>query len=139
MMLFPTERRAISRRENGTELVRATVAWSRADVPLLHELIGRAERWVDEVLVPRARQAYLEDPDPSKRFVFRRFEYDLTLALTPSDDDTAELWIEATLARRRGETLAHEQSLHYLRLSDGAILPPSAVEKLKKAPQRGAK
>ena len=131
MTPYSIERKTISRRENGTELVRVTIA-RPTDFPFLRELTDRAEHWVDEELVPRAKQTFFDDPDPSKRFRFRRFEYDLCLSLTPVNDDVAELCIEATLARARGERLASARAPHYMRLSDGALLPPNMAVKLKK-------
>ena len=74
----------------------------------------------------------MDDPDPSKRFRFRRFEYDLVISLTPVNDEIAELCIEATLRRARGERLAEERSVHVVRLDDGVFLPPTEVSRAKK-------
>lgn len=137
MTTFSGERRVTSRREDGTEIVRATIT-RPADCFYLCELAERAQTWVDEVLVPRARQAFYDDPDPSKRFRFRRFEYDLSITLSPFDEEVAELCIEATLSRARGERLASEHSVYYMRLSDGALLPPHEMALTKKGTAAGA-
>ena len=130
-MAFSCERKTVSRREDGTEIVRVTIS-RPSEYPYLKTLTERAEAWADQILVPRARQAFLNDPDPSKRFRFRRFEYDLNISLTPVDDETAELCIEATLGRAHGERLAEERSVHVVRLDDGVFLPPTEVSRAKK-------
>ena len=125
------ERKTVSRREDGTEIVRITLS-RPSEYPYLKTLSERAETWAEQVLVPKARQTFLDDPDPSKRFRFRRFEYDLDISLTPVTDETAELCIEATLGRAHGERLAEERSVHIIRLEDGAFLPPAEALRAKK-------
>ena len=137
MKTYSTERKTVSRRESGTEIVRATLSRPAACF-YMQELTDRAERWVEEVLVPRVRRAFLDDPDPSKRFRFRRFEYDLCISLNPFNDEIAELCVEATLGRARGERLASERTVHCMRLSDGALLPPGEMNALKKSTSKGA-
>lgn len=135
--MFPTERKTISRRVDGTEVVRATLSYP-AGFEFLESLAHRAECWVEQTLTPHAQRIFADDCDPSKRFCFRRFEYTLCVFLTPVCADAAELCIEATLERARGERLSSESLVHTVRLSDGAILPPREVERMKKSTHTSA-
>ena len=128
-MTFLIERKTISRRENGTELVRAVISRPKGEYSLLQRLVERAEAWVDDELLPCAKQAFADDPDPSKRFSFRRFEYALSISLSVIREDVAELSVEATLVRARGERLSSAASTYYMRLSDGSLLPPKIVKR----------
>ncbi len=129
--MFPTEKRTVSRREDGVEIAIAVISSPVTCCPLIGELIARAESWFEEQLVPRARHEYATDSSQNKRFFFRRFEYRLTLSLSPATEDLAELCIEATLDRRGGERMASTCEFYWVRLSDGAILPPHMAQKAK--------
>ena len=129
---------------DGTEILRATLCYP-AGLPLAEALICRAEAWIVQTLAPGAEHAFASDPDPSKRFRFKRFEYRLCISATPLFEDVcgkfdakfytdaAQLCIEATLDRG-GTRLLSEQITRDFRVSDGALLPPREVAKIKKHP-----
>lgn len=135
--MFQTERKTVSRRICGTEIVRATLSYP-VGFAFLEDLSRRAQMWVEQTLTPHAERVFTDDPDPSKRFCFRCFDYCLCVSLSQICEDVAELCVEATLDRARGERLCSERAVHAIRLSDGAILPPREVERMKKSTQTSA-
>lgn len=126
-------RRTFSRRMDGVELVRATVCCDSAAGTLADGWIENALRWVDDVLVPYAKQVFEKDPASDKRFTFRRFEYVLSVSLSSVSAEEAELRVKATLARARGAVIGETEHVERLRLADRAFLPS---ESKKKAPRR---
>ena len=117
---------------DGTEILRASLCYP-SEISLAKDLICRAEAWIEQILVPEAERTFASDLDPSKRFRFKRFEYHLCITATHTCENTAQLCIEATLDRG-GTRLLSEQITRDFRVSDGALLPPREVAKIKKHP-----
>lgn len=125
------ERRTVSRREEGVELVRATFSVDEAAQSALGDLLRSAESFVDRELLPRAKEAYARDPDPDKRFAFRRFTYAFSASAAPADDGESELVLSATLARAGGEILEKTEQRLRLSAEDGGFLPPKKKRRPK--------
>ena len=117
---------------DGTEILRASLCYP-SEISLAKDLICRAEAWIEKTLVPEAERAFAGDRDPAKRFRFCRFDYRLCISASPVSENAARLCIEATLDRG-GTRLLSEQITRDFRVSDGALLPPREVAKIKKHP-----
>lgn len=128
------QRRTVSRRENGVELVRAVFSWP-VSMPMANDWITAAERWLDDTLAPYAKREFDEDTGEDKRFFFRRFEYALSISLSPVSKELAECRICASLTRNRGQTVAEKECTELVRLSNLSFVPP-VRRKRKKAPRK---
>ena len=131
----PLIRQTISRRHEGTEILRAVFSVPPDLPPGLSDLVRDVEIYVDAILKPRAEEAFLKDPHPDKRFYFPRFEYRLEVNITPESSDTALLDISASLVALTEQAQGH--FAHRFRLSDGVLLPPKKEKRRQKAPFNG--
>ena len=127
-MDFSYQRRTVSRRENGTELIRAAFVYP-SDLPAVGELAAQVESFVDSTLLPWARDSFFAEPAPNKRFSFRRFEYAFSVTAKEGREGIVELTLRAQLARAQGEMLGSHESTRFLRLSDGLFVPHKIAQK----------
>ena len=128
------ERRTISRREEGVELVRATFSVDDEAKNALGDLLFAVEAFVDRDLLPRAKEAYARDPAPDKRFAFRRFTYAFEASVALAEDGEQELIMSAILARAGGEVLEKNERRLCLSSEDGGFLPPKKRKGAQKTP-----
>lgn len=121
--------RTISRRVDGVELVRATIRVFAPRAAWAAELAEEAVRFVDETLVPLAKEQFENDPSPQKRFFFRRFLYELRVFEGEEADGVRPVYIRASLSRGNEGVIAETERVISLRASDGKLLPPKKRKK----------
>ena len=118
----PTIRKTISRRKEGTEILRATLVRPPSVPAFVLDLIQDAENYVETVLAAEAEEAFAKDTSPDKRFYFPRFEYRLAVEIAPEDQETAALTIASSLSADREQRQGRKTCR--FRIRDGTLLPP---------------
>ena len=81
-----------------------------------------AEKFADEVLMPRAVQEYVDSPDRRKKYRFKKFRYTLTCVPRAAAAGIVEVTICVTVTKG-GETAGTKTHVHMWDLARELIIP----------------